>query len=124
MRKVDNTYMSVPEILKSIGERFQSSATVKNVFGEPISAGDRTVIPVARISYGFGGGGGSHDGGEARQGGGGGGGGRMSALPAGVVEITSSGTRFMPFLDWRKLASVIAVSLAVGFVLGTRRIRR
>ncbi len=114
--------MSVPEILKSIGERFQSSATVKNVYGEPISAGDRTVIPVARISYGFGGGGGGHDSDQAPPGGGGGGG-RMSAVPAGVVEITSAGTRFVPFLDWTKLASVVAVSLALGFVIGLRRLR-
>ncbi len=113
--------MSVPEILKSIGERFQSSATVKNIYGEPISAGDRTVIPVARISYGFGGGGGS-EGKQAAQGVGGGGGGHMTAVPAGVVEITPTGTRFIPFLDWRKLASVIAISFALGFVIGKRRV--
>ena len=62
--------MSVPEILKTIGERFQSSATVKNVYGDAISVGDRTVIPVARLSYGFGGGGGNA--GQDGKGGGGG----------------------------------------------------
>ena len=54
----DNGIMSVPEILKTIADGFQSSATVKNVYGEPISKGDTTVIPVARLSYAFGGGGG------------------------------------------------------------------
>src|SRR4051812_25116628 len=101
----DNSTMSVPDILRTIGESFQSSATVKNVYGEPISRGDRTVIPVARISYAFGGGGGGREGEQAVPGGGGGGG-RMSAVPAGAIEITSEGTRFVPFLNWRKLTAV------------------
>lgn len=115
-------------MLRTIGESFQSSATVKNVYGEPISKGDRTIIPIARISYGFGGGGGAHEGEQPAQspiskGRGGGGGGRMSAVPAGALEITSTGTRFIAFRDWRKLASVVAVSFALGFVLATRRLR-
>jgi uncharacterized spore protein YtfJ len=113
--------MSVPEILKTIGERFQSSATVKNVYGDPISLGDRTVIPVARISYGFGGGGGAGE--QASQGAGGGGGGRMSTVPVGAFEITSAGTQFIPFLDWRRLGSIVAISFALGFVVGKRRAR-
>jgi uncharacterized spore protein YtfJ len=47
--------MNVPEMLKSIGDQLQSSASAKNVYGEAVSVGDRTVIPVARVSYGFGG---------------------------------------------------------------------
>lgn len=129
MAEDDNVTMSVPEILRTIGESFQSSATVKNVYGEPISRGDRTIIPIARISYGFGGGGGAHDGEQASQSqiskrlGGGGGGGRMSAVPAGALEITSTRTHFITFHDWRKLAPVVAISFALGFVLATRRVR-
>jgi uncharacterized spore protein YtfJ len=115
--------MGVPEILKTIGERFQSSATVKNVYGDPIYLGDRTVIPVARIAYGFGGGGGGGVGEQASQGTGGGGGGHMSAVPAGALEITSAGTQFIPFLDWRRLGSIVAISFALGFLIGTRRAR-
>jgi uncharacterized spore protein YtfJ len=117
--KNDNTCMSVSEILRNIGERFESSATVKNVYGEPISTGNRTVIPVARVSYAFGGGGGVREGEPASQWGGGGG--RLSAVPAGVIEITSEGTRFIAFLDWRKLASVVGVSFALGFLFSTWR---
>jgi len=111
--------MSVPEILKTIGETFESSATVKNVYGEPVSAEGRTVIPVARICYGFGGGGGGRQQGE--QGTGGGGGGRVSAIPVGVIEITSEATRFIPIHDRKKLAIGLAVAFALGFVIGTRR---
>ena len=114
--------MSVAEILKAVGE-FQSGATVKNVYGEPVSQGDRTVIPVARVAYAFGGGGGVRDSEGTPEGRGGGGGGRMSASPAGVVEITSTGTRFIPYTDWPQLVSVVAASLIIGFVIGARRAR-
>jgi uncharacterized spore protein YtfJ len=114
--------MIATEILKIIGERFQSSATMKNVYGEPITNGDRTVIPVARISYAFGGGGGTS---EAEQvpGGGGGGGGRISAAPVGFIEITSVGTHFIRIWDWRMLGSLVAISAALGFFIGARRKR-
>jgi uncharacterized spore protein YtfJ len=113
--------MSVPDILRTIGETFQSSATVKNVYGEPISVGDRTVIPVARISYGFGGGGGARQGEEAPPQRGGGGGGHMCAAPVGVFEITSAGSQFIPFPDWRRLGALVAISFAVGLLIGRRR---
>jgi uncharacterized spore protein YtfJ len=45
------------EVFKSIAEPLQSSATVKAVFGDAIPAQGRTIIPVARVGYGFGGGG-------------------------------------------------------------------
>lgn len=78
------------------------------------------MIPVARIAYPFGGGGGSRED-EQTAPGGGGGGDRMSAVPAGAIEITSTGTRFIPFLDWQKLAGIVAVSCALGFMVGARR---
>jgi len=37
----------------------REKANVSAVFGEPVTADDRTVIPVARIAYAFGMGGGS-----------------------------------------------------------------
>ncbi len=89
-----------------------------------MSRGDRTVIPVARISYGFRGGGAPHSeqaSPSISKGAGGGGGGRMSAMPAGALEITSTGTGFVAFYHWEKLVSVPAVSFALGFVLANRR---
>ncbi len=49
--------MNVPDALKRISERLHSSATVTNVFGEPVLAEGRTIVPVARVRYGFGAGG-------------------------------------------------------------------
>ena len=92
------------EILQCIAERFATTATVKQVFGEPIERTGRTIVPVARVQYGLGGGfgGGEQEGaaaGRPRAAGGGGGGGGVKARPAGVLEITDTGTRFIRFVD-------------------------
>jgi uncharacterized spore protein YtfJ len=101
--------MDVKETLQAIGERLQTGATVKAVFGDPVTAGDRTVIPVARVRFGFGAGGGtrSHD-----EGGGGGGGG-VRADPAGMIEISPAGTTFIAFPDYRRLAVAFALGILV-----------
>ena len=53
--------MSIQELIQSISERVQTTASVKAVYGEPITAEGKTIIPVARVRYGFGGGGGTQD---------------------------------------------------------------
>jgi hypothetical protein len=60
-------------------------------YGEPVRAGDRAVIPVARVNArgGMGFGGRSEDGG-------GGGGGVLKAAPAGFIEVTPTGTTYTP----------------------------
>lgn len=100
--------MGLQEMIQSMQERLQTSGSVKNVYGEPIVAGGRTILPVARIGYGFGAG----RGGREEEGGGGGGG--VGARPAGVFEISEAGTRFIPAAAGRKLA----IAAAAGFVSG------
>src|SRR6185436_3057926 len=94
--------MSASDILRTIGETVASAANVKSVFGEPIHVHGKTVVPVAKIAYGFGAGVGagkkSND--PERQADGGGGGG-VRAFPAGALEITDQRTRFVPFADLR-----------------------
>jgi uncharacterized spore protein YtfJ len=96
-----------------MGEHLQSSAHVRNVYGEPVTAGNRTVIPVARLGYGLGAGSGGID-----EKGGGGGGGGVGALPVGVVEITPEGTKFIRFGGAKRLAGAIAAGFLLGFVMG------
>lgn len=114
-------------------ESLRDSASVRAVYGEPIVAGDRTVVPVARIRYGFGGGygeGGAGAGDEEATraageeesedaGSGAGFGGGVDATPLGVVELDATGTRLVRFDDRRRLAG-LALALAVGYVLGRR----
>lgn len=79
-------------------------ADVRTVFGEPVTHGDRTVIPVARVTanYGFGAGGGEGEREDAPQhgsGGGGGGGGRVKAHPIGFIEMSNDSAQFVPIVD-------------------------
>ena len=103
--------MNIQHFLESLAERVSSSASVKNVYGDPVVVGNRTVIPAAEVRYAFGGGGGRPKADEAP---GGGGGGRVSAQPCGALEITPEGTRFISFGDQRRMGS----ALALGFLLG------
>ncbi len=110
--------MPVQELLESLTQRLGSSASVKSIFGEPVTAGDRTIIPVARIGYGFGGGGGTAKEGAAGEGGGAGGG--AGAKPVGIVEIAPEGTRFIPFHETRRLAVTALAGFAAGLLLAWR----
>jgi uncharacterized spore protein YtfJ len=112
--------MNATDLLQKIGETLGSTATVKSVFGEPIRVNGKTVVPVAKVAYGFGGGFGSgKDSAHAdRQGEGGGGGGGVRAFPAGALEITETSTRFVPFIDLGRPGQ-LAIAFAVGLLLGT-----
>ena len=115
--------MNATDVLQRLGETLGSTATVKSVFGEPIQANGKTVVPVAKVAYGFGGGfgGGKHGKDADRQREGGGGGGGVRAFPAGVLEITEDSTRFIPFTDLRLLAFVFAAGAAFGGLILARR---
>ncbi|MCL4838266.1 MAG: hypothetical protein KJ058_09915 [Thermoanaerobaculia bacterium] len=111
--------------LHDLAERIRSGISVGQVFGEPVEANGRTLIPVARVAFGFGGGlGASREGqravatGEDKSAGAGGGG---AASPVGVIEIAAEGTRFIPANPGRWLAAGAAVGLLVGWLVGRRR---
>jgi uncharacterized spore protein YtfJ len=115
--------MNAAELLEQISEKLGSTATVKSVFGEPIHSNGKTVVPVARVAYGFGAGfGRGKDSADAdRQGEGGGGGGGVSATPAGVLEITDEGTRFVPFMQVGPLVAAFTAGAVLGALMLTRR---
>ena len=105
--------------LERLAERVGMSARAGAVFGEPVRQGDVTVIPVARVGWGFGGGAGrSTRPDEADGGSGAGGGGGAAARPVGYIEITATGATFRPIPDpsaaW---PGVLAGGIATSFVL-------
>jgi uncharacterized spore protein YtfJ len=109
----------VAKTLRSLGNHLQLGASVRNVYGDPVDVGGRTVIPIARVSYGFGAGGGARGSEQAEsERGGSRGGAGMSARPAGALEITEAGTRFIPCVDPARLGIVLIVGFLIGLTIG------
>jgi uncharacterized spore protein YtfJ len=127
--------MSSPAPFAPVAELLERSLSIRHVFGEPVQHGATTVIPVAKVAYGFGAGGGRGPGrgpkpalDESRsseedytdaQGAGGGGGVRMT--PVGALEIGPQGIRFVrvhPLAPW---CGAVALGLVVGWLLARRR---
>ena len=116
--------MSSLALLQSLKESILSQASVKAIYGEPIAAQGKTVIPVAKIVYGYGAGAGTGGIGDTRaRGEGGGGGGGARATPVGVIEISDQQTRFVPITDRKRLAGAVLAGIGLGIFLGWRRRR-
>ena len=99
-----------------ITDKLHSTATVRNVYGEPVQANGKTIVPVARIGYGFGAGAG-----DSKDESGGGGGGGVGIAPLGVIEVTDQGTRFVGISQAPKLLAMLGLGFVIGFVAGRRR---
>ncbi|MBX6773323.1 MAG: hypothetical protein IRY83_16505 [Chloroflexi bacterium] len=100
--------MDVEKLLAQI-EAAPAATSVRTVFGEPITVGERTIIPVARVGGAFGLGFGRGqapvpEGAAGREGAGGGGGARFAARPIAVIEVTAERARVIPIVDWTRLA--------------------
>jgi len=113
----------IPDLIRDAIERLGDSAHVERVYGDPVTVGDRTVVPVARVADGFGSGFGSGtdagaDGEAPESGEGGGIGGGVRATPLGALEITPDGTRFVRFSDvaGKRLAR-LSFAVGVGYLL-------
>ena len=101
--------------IQGLAGRIGVHATAAAVFGEPVEQGGVTVVPVAKLRWGFGGGWGkdatsAEDGAKGDEGSGGGGG--VMASPVGFIEISEDGAYFHRTRD---LAAVAPVVAAAGF---------
>ena len=94
-------------------EEIPEKAAVKAVFGPPTQVGEKTVIPIGRVAYGFGLGFGQGTAAtrpspetpeSAEDGSGGGGGGGLSVQPLAVLEVTPEATTLKPIVDEGKIA--------------------
>ena len=109
-------------LLQSLKESVLGQASVKSIYGEAISAHEKTIIPVAKIMYGYGAGAGTGGVGDtSARGEGGGGGGGVRAVPVGVIEVSNARTRFVPITDRKKLTGVLLAGIGFGLWLGQRR---
>ncbi|MFN0095187.1 MAG: spore germination protein GerW family protein [Dehalococcoidia bacterium] len=118
-------------LLQRIAERLGATASASALFGEPVRQDGVTVIPVAKVRWGFGGGGGSGmamkrpaKGAEGEGdssprpefGEGGGGGGGIQATPLGYIEIRDGAARFVRIPDPSALVPLILASAFAAWV--------
>ena len=121
------------QLFSTLTETFSQNATIKKVYGDPIETQGKTIVPIAKVSFGFGGGfGGGKNGQEnadtpgtdtnKAKGEGGGMGGGLSAKPLGVLEITPEYTRFIRF----DISRYVVIGAVMGLLVGllSKRNRR
>jgi uncharacterized spore protein YtfJ len=112
-------------LLQSLKDGILGQASVKTIYGEPVSAHRKTIIPVAKVMYGYGAGAGVAGLGDtSARSEGGGGGGVARVIPLGVIEVSEHETRFIPITSRKKLAGVLLAGIAFGMLLGWCRVRR
>jgi hypothetical protein len=105
-------------LLERLADLVGARATVQAVFGEPIRQGELTVVPVARVRWGFGGGGGQSDAAPTAPASGSGGGGGAAADPVGYLEIRADGTAFRPIASpFPSPGFALAAAFAAAIVL-------
>jgi uncharacterized spore protein YtfJ len=121
-RQIDRQVSSRSDaFLERIAERLGGSASARAVYADPVERDGVTVIPVAKVRWGFGGGSGR----SGTEGGTGGGGG-VQASPMGYIELHNGVAEFRPIKDpvSEMLATVplvIAGGIVAGIVLGGLR---
>ncbi len=120
--------MTIQDVFQSISDRVHSTATVKTIYGDPIVAEGKTIIPVARVRYAFGVGGGTHaassGNGESPHDVGGGGGGGVTVTPVGFIEVTPGETRYVSIDDRRRMIRAGVITAIIGMFLFRRALRR
>src|SRR5579863_2825382 len=78
--------------LERLARRLSGKARAANVFAEPIERDGVTIVPVAKVRWGFGGGRGMERGRRRGMGGGGG----VQVAPLGYIEIQDGQSRYRP----------------------------
>lgn len=106
--------------VKTLFKKFAKQRDVSLVYGDPVEVGLMKVVPVAKVSYGFGGGG-DGVGNE-------GGGGSFKINPIGVYEITPESATFKPVRNSSSLPGIISSILLFGLFIylkktSTKKIR-
>jgi uncharacterized spore protein YtfJ len=117
----EGVFMGSLALLQSLKESIVGHAGVQTIYGEPISANGKTIIPVAKVMYGYGGGAGTGGLRETSRGEGGGGGGGVVAMPVGVIEVSDERTRFIATNDRKKIIGAVLSAIAIGMLIGRRR---
>ena len=88
--------MSVEDLIKTMMQEFRQITKAETVVGEPITAGGTVVVPVSKVSLGFGAGGGGAD---KADGSGSGTAGGASVEPVAFVVIKDGKAQILPIAE-------------------------
>ena len=131
--------MSAPAPVQPIAELFERNLNIHHVYAEPVQQGDVTVIPVAKVAFGFGAGVGRRarlrrrvkeiangetsdaDGRVDPDAVGGGGGARLT--PVGALEVGPRGTRFIHYSRLPQMLGILALGVGAGLLFARQRPR-
>ncbi len=87
--------MGLEDLMKEVSAELEKLVSTKTVVGEPIEAAGATIIPVSRVSFGFGSGGGEGKKGATEEGFGGGGGAGAKIEPVAFIVISNGDVRLL-----------------------------
>ena len=108
---------SADRFIGTMAEKLGAVARAATVFGDPVERDGITVIPVAKVRWGFGGGGGQRkdEGSAGKLEDGAGGGGGAQVTPVGFIEIKNKEANFRRIrtvsLSWIVVGSVVSLLL-------------
>lgn len=86
----------IKEMMDTTLQKIREAVDASTVIGDPIIAGETTVIPVSKISYGFASGGSDFPNKNAQECFGGGGGAGVTVAPVGFLVINGSDVKMIP----------------------------
>ena len=87
--------MALEDIMKEVSAELERLVSTKTVVGETLTVGETTIIPVTKVSFGFGSGGGQGKKMGEEEGFGGGGGAGAKIEPVAFIVVSPEGTRLM-----------------------------
>lgn len=87
---------NIEGLLGTAMDKLGSMVNVNTVVGQPITAGNLTIIPISRVSLGFVAGGGEYAAKQAEPAFGGGSGGGMAVNPVGFLACMGDTVRYIP----------------------------
>lgn len=98
--------MEAKDYWKNISQKFKQSHSEKLSYGDPVEAHGKSFIPVTKTIVHTSG---DEDEDEATE--------SVHAQPVGFLEVTKSGTKFIPVRKAYRQLSSILMGVAAGFVL-------
>ncbi len=98
---------NIADSTNALLENLEKMLTTKTVFGDAITIGDTTLIPVVDVTFGFGVGGGSGEDKSHGGGGGGGSGGGGRVMASAVIVIKGEQVQVMKIKESSNLAKLV-----------------